>query len=200
MVLSALHGQQSSVKSTRVLGEPREGACDLNRKRDPGKCRLCGCSLGNPNDVIRMQVCSDCRHRPEARRLGPPPVGAHAGARAFTPADQALIRSMHRRMPAASLLQLLNARLEADLGPDAPRYSLDQLKTHLEQALGPAADEPTELPPDDWGALRKLLREAGRKGVLQRIDAQVIDDFAVIFGLSAAQVLHLKDVLLENGR
>ena len=50
-----------------------------------------------------------------------------------------------------------------------------------------------------WGArpsVRKLLAQARRAGVLDQINEQVINDFAVVFQLNAKQVVELKDIVL----
>jgi hypothetical protein len=112
--------------------------------------------------------------------------------RLFTPAEKALIRKVHGYMPAQQLLDLLNERLVCDLGPDAIAHSMEQL--HAE--IGSAADV-MPLSGHDWQSLRKLVASAKRSGVLDKITRQVIDDFAVVFSLSPAQVLRLHDVLLQ---
>lgn len=154
------------------------------------KCRLCTCLL-DPNrasDDLGRQVCSECRTRPEARRLGPPsPRGV---ARDFTAADKSLIRSVQGYMPPRQLLAILNERLAGDLGPDAAPYTMEQLHAELQHI-------PTATSAGDWGGLRKLLAHARRDGVLELLDVQLIDDFAVVFSLSSAQVLRLKDVVLS---
>lgn len=111
--------------------------------------------------------------------------------RAFTPAEKSLIAKVHGYMPAQQLLDLLNERLAADLGPDEPQHTMEQLYDELGDAAAvPAGGH-------DWSSLRKLLAKARRDGVLEAVTRQVIDDFAVVFSLSAAQVLHLQDVLLR---
>lgn len=112
--------------------------------------------------------------------------------RAFTPAEKALIRKVHGYMPAQQLLELLNERLAADLGPDEPEYAMEQLYDEIGEA-GEAAPAGGH----DWSSLRKLVAKARRDGVLEKITRDVIDDFAVVFSLSPAQVLRLHDVLLR---
>lgn len=111
--------------------------------------------------------------------------------RAFTPSDKALIRRVHGYMPAQQLLEVLNERLACDLGPDETPYEMEQLYTEIgETDVAPAGGH-------DWSSLRKLLAKAKRDKVLDGITRQVIDDFAVVFSLTSAQVLRLQDVLLR---
>lgn len=113
--------------------------------------------------------------------------------RAFTPAEKALIGKVHGYMPAPQLLSILNERLAGDLGAAVAPHSIEQLHAEI-AALADAA------PPaggQDWSSLRKLVARAKRDGVLEAITAQRIDDFAVVFSLSAGQVLRLQDVLLD---
>ncbi|MBN8260954.1 MAG: hypothetical protein J0L59_01360 [Xanthomonadales bacterium] len=157
------------------------------------KCRLCTCLLdpSSPADDLVRGVCGDCRKHPAAKRLGPVPAQAQAsgGPREFTAAEKALIRRVHGYMPATQLLALLNERLAADGGDDSHLHTMEQL--HAETQSLPAAAGGA-----DWTSLRKLLAKARRDGVLERITAQVIDDFSVVYALSPAQVLRLKDVVL----
>lgn len=111
--------------------------------------------------------------------------------RAFTPADKALIRKVHGYMPAQQLLEVLNERLAADLGPEETPYTMEQLYAEIGEV---------DTVPDgghDWSSLRKLLAKARRDGSLDAISRQVIDDFAIVFSLSTGQVLRLQDVLLH---
>lgn len=111
--------------------------------------------------------------------------------RPFTPAEKALIRKVNGYMPAQQLLEILNERLASDLGPDEPQHTMEQLYAEIGEADAmPAGGH-------DWSSLRKLLAKARREGVLQAVTRQVIDDFAVVFSLSSAQVLRLQDVLLR---
>lgn len=162
------------------------------------KCRLCTARL-NPTagaDDFAREICGDCRHHPAARRLGPvPKVSAPEGgaARAFTAAEKALIQKIHRHLPTVDLLALLNERLEADLGPDAAHYTLAQLRTEIERVAGTAGGP---IATDDWSSLRRLLAGARRDGLLDLVTPRIIDDFAVVFTLSPAQLVRLKDVVL----
>lgn len=154
------------------------------------KCRLCGGEL-TPTDNRAVGLHASCATRPEARRLGPavPPVdGRRPAARGFTVADRSLIRSVSGYMPLRDLLRVLNERLVADLGPDAAPYTMEQLHAEVGQRT-----EPTHV--DSWGGLRRLIAEARRSGVLAQVNLQVVDDFAVVFQLTAAQVTTLKDVI-----
>ncbi|HVI60084.1 MAG TPA: hypothetical protein VM619_14595 [Luteimonas sp.] len=156
------------------------------------KCALCGVTLDPDVDDMERCCCDDCKHHPAARRLGRKvPAATHAGgAREFTLAERTLIRRVHGFMPAEQLLGLLNERLVCDLGPDAARYTMEQLH-------GEIRDLPGRVPAGDWSALRQLLAHARREGVLDAIDARLVDDFAVVFSLSTAQALRLKDVILS---
>lgn len=111
--------------------------------------------------------------------------------RVFTPADKALIKKVHGYMPAQQLLEVLNDRLVADLGPDETQYTMEQLYAEIGEV------DNTPAGGHDWSSLRKLLAKAKRDGVFAAINRQVIDDFAVVFSLSSAQVLRLQDVLLR---
>lgn len=175
------------------------------------RCRLCECKLGEADDFEAL-VCVECSGRPEAKRLGPPPAAGTVpkGAREFTAADKSLIRAVGAYMPVGKLLTTLNTRLVADLGPDAARYTLEQLGMELEAqgvAAKPAPREAGEAGGrdggvqergNDWAALRRMIGQARRSGVLAKISEQTIDDFAVVYSLSAAQVLHLKEVILKS--
>ncbi len=157
------------------------------------RCRLCTCLLdpsSSGDDLVRG-VCGDCRKHPAAKSLGPLAAApkASSGPLEFTAAEKALIRRVHGYMPAAQLLSLLNERLLADGRAGTQLHTIEQL--HAETQALPAATGGA-----DWTSLRKLLAKARRDGLLERITAQVIDDFAVVFALSPAQVLRLKDVVL----
>lgn len=154
------------------------------------RCRLCRARLApeDPRDGIHDHVCAECRKHPAAARLGAT-MNAGAAPRAFTPADKSMIAKVHGYMPAQQLLELLNERLAADLGPDAASYTMEQLHAELRVAAVPADA-------GDWAGLRKLLANARRDGVLEHITGQVIDDFAVVYSLTPAQVLRVKDVML----
>ena len=61
--------------------------------------------------------------------------------------------------------------------------------------------DPASLGADDKAALDaahvRLLAQARQSGVLQGINEQVIDDFAVVFQLNPKQVVQLKEILLS---
>ena len=104
-----------------------------------------------------------------------------------------MIRKVHGYMPAQQLLEVLNERLICDAGPTAIKYTMEQLYAEIgEVDTQPAGGH-------DWSSLRKLLAKARRDGVLDTVSRQVIDDFAVVFSLSSAQVMRLHDVLLRSG-
>lgn len=168
------------------------------------KCRICACLLNAAEDDDQEHgICSSCKGRPEARRLG---VQGMAGplqlrgfgqpqklaAREFTAAEKSLIFKVHGFMPSQQLLDLLNERLMCDLGPDAMSYTMDQLYAEIG---GAAAVTPSGG--HDWPSLRKLLAKAARDGVLKAINDQVINDFAVVYSLNPKQVLALKDIVLQ---
>lgn len=180
----------------------------VETKKDPQteeKCRLCTCRLdASEDDDMTHEICSSCKSRPEARRLGihlpPSPLRVvnnathHKSAREFTAAEKGLIRKVHGYMPAQQLLSILNERLVCDLGPDAMPYTMEQLYTEIGDAAGavvPAGGH-------DWASLRKLLAKAKRAGVLGSITEQVINDFAVVYSLNQKQVLTLKDIVLQT--
>jgi len=163
---------------------------------------LCRCRLevGEDDDLTRG-LCGSCKSRPEARRLlgvaqssTLVPGGNYdsKAARAFTPAEKALIQKLHGYMPAQQLLDLLNERLTCDLGPDAAQYAMEQLYAEIgdTSAAVPAGGH-------DWASLRKLLARARAAGVLDAITEQIINDFAVVFSLNQRQLLVLKDIILQ---
>lgn len=161
------------------------------RAQEKPHCRLCGCRLnGASSRSMRTGLCAECRERPEALRLGDAPAEGDA-ARQFTIAEKSMIAKMHRFLPADELLRLLNERLSFDLGPDASSYTMVMLRKEIETLDAPSANDGS-----DWSALRKRLAIARKSGVLDAIDRQTIDDFAVVYSLNSAQVLRLKDILL----
>ncbi|MGE4241751.1 hypothetical protein [Ramlibacter sp.] len=114
-------------------------------------------------------------------------------AREFTLAEKSLIAKVHGFMPAQQLLDILNDRLRSDLGDDARPYTMAQLQEIVDR-VAPTAPAGGH----DWASLRKLLAVAKRDGVLAKVTGQVIDDFAVVWGLNARQVMALKDTLLSD--
>jgi len=165
------------------------------------RCRYCEARLdASRGDFINRRVCVECRKHPESRdrheeadgsTRSPvslvPPTGA---PRAFTLAEKSLIRKVHGFLPAQQLLDVLNERLLADLGPHAHKYTME----HLQAELSDTADN-SSVQTSDWAGLRKALAHARRSGLLQQITPQIVDDFAVVYQLSAPQVLRLKEVL-----
>ncbi|PNG49171.1 hypothetical protein WDL1P2_00432 (plasmid) [Variovorax sp. WDL1] len=161
-------------------------------------------------------LCASCKTNPEAQELKYE-AGASSGAqasapqpfanmvaavtgekvpvppRAFNDADLALIRKIGAFMPAQKLLDILNERLTCDLGAEDNLYTIEQLNTAIAQVHG--AGNPEALG-RDWPSVRKLLAQARRAGVLDQINEQVINDFAVVFQLNAKQVVELKDIVL----
>lgn len=179
---------------TATASPPR---ADLKKLLAPQRCRLCGCKLGSQGkDDLERLVCADCTGRPEAHRLGPltrDPDGMIV-ARAFQVADLSLIKRAGAYMQPVQLLSVLNERLFADLGSAAPPHTMAQLQQALHEQIGNAAPSPCS----DWAGLRKVLATARQGGLLDRITQQLIDDFAVVYALSPAQALRLKDVLLSE--
>lgn len=159
------------------------------------RCQVCT-SLLSPADKHRAAgVCDDCLGRPEARKYlqpkapavatGPKPVGTPPP---FTAAEASLIAATGGHLPAADLLKLLNDRLVADRGAGVVLHTLEQLRSHVESARSTSAD-------GGWGGQRRQLARARKAGVLPQITQQVIDDFAIVFQLSAAQVTHLREAI-----
>lgn len=162
------------------------------------KCRLCKCNLNDDeDDDFERQLCSSCCDRPEAARLGPPPKsnlihmpGTQAPAREFTTAEKSLINKVHGYMSPDQLLELLNQRLLADLGPDASPYTKEMLFAAIGTAEPPKGGH-------DRASLRKLLMQARRSGLLATITEEMLTDFAIIFSLNQRQLLVLKDTITE---
>ena len=122
------------------------------------------------------------------------PVGVPAQRqRDFTAADKALVHRVYGYMPPLQLLGILNARLAGDVGAGAALYTMDQLKAEIAKVAIPNTGGGS-----DWGALRKLLAKARREGVLDLINNQVIDDFAVVYSLNQKQVMSLKDIFIAG--
>jgi len=164
----------------------------VNAQLANARCRLCSVILShdNPRDDFSRMVCGDCRKHPAARTPGPV-IAKSPAMREFTAAEKALIRKVYGYMPPVQLLALLNERLQADQGDDVLLYTLDQLHAEI-QGL-PAGG----INAGDWSGLRKYLAQARRAGQLDKVNMQMIDDFAVVFALSPAQHLHLKDIVLS---
>ena len=149
------------------------------------RCRLCNCALSpDIGDDPVHRLCGSCKSHPKAAKFlkdaGPAP-------RDFTTADRSLISSLGTTIPPRQLLDVLNARMHADLGTNASDYTLDQ----LEKALG-TRRKPQEI---DRAGMRRLLIEAARIGLLDRITSEVIEDFGVIFSLTPGQLTHVRDAI-----
>lgn len=166
-------------------------------------CRLCGSRLvhnrrvGNrTDDPQKSGLCAECQDRPEAKRFGatgPGPAPATtrppAGPRGFNAAEKALIKACIKSfMPAKQLLEILNDRLVADQGEKAVPFTMEQLWTEAKGAIDPSQGS-------DWAGLRKIVAAARRTGLLASITQELVDDFATVFQLSAAQRTHLRDVI-----
>lgn len=167
------------------------------------RCALCECKLDTPLS-IDAGLCRSCVKRPEAARLSRDASGrairpARPAApqlvpkpRSFSPAEKSLIKSVHGYMPALDLLRILNERLGADR-PDAAPWTIEQLQTELQ-------DQMTPVPEADWTQLRQLLAQARRLGLLEHITPQVLEDFSVVFSLTPAAAMHLRDVIASAQR
>lgn len=136
-------------------------------------------------------------------RLASPPNGAGSRPQMMAvcaappppeinPAEKALIKRLHGVMSAAKLLELLNERRAADRESNTLRLTAEQLQAEITTV----ADLPSVSAGTDWAGLRKLLAEARRSGVLDAIDEQVLNDFAVVFSCSPKQLVSLKEIVL----
>jgi len=176
--------QRRLIEAGRVEGEGPRAAVRHTGQR----CRLCGCSIDRDPEADRsIPACGSCKARPDAHASSKPDA-----ARAFAEADRSLIRKIHGYMPRLQLLGILNDRLRADIGSAAPPYTIEQL--HAEIAALPGAKPGGD---HGWAGLRKLLTQARRAGTLDRINEQVINDFAVVFSLAPKHLMRLKDILLQ---
>lgn len=103
---------------------------------------------------------------------------------------------MHSYMSAAQLLDILNTRLVADLGAGAVKFTFAQLQDEVAKHVEASAGE------GDWVSLRKVLALARTSGLLATITPQMVDDFSVIWQLSPAQHMKLRDVIrsAQEGR
>lgn len=156
------------------------------------RCRLCRILLTgeNPKDDLERGICGDCRNHPDAQKLAP--TAPKGTSRPFNAAEKSLIARVHGYMAPHQLLDVLNTRLEAD-DPDAIAHTMEQLQAEIRAAAADAAEKNGGR---DWASLRKLLAGAQRSGLLAKINSQLVDDFAVVFQLTPAQVLRAKDVVL----
>jgi hypothetical protein len=184
------------------------------------ECLVCGSQLFRNRerygrrDDLEHGVCAECLERPEARKHLASPVGARSAPspvhavpitpaskpvavpRSFSQAERALIGKLHAHMPAEQLLDILNTRLVADAGARAVPFTTQQLQEEVARHLDAAVAD------GDWGGLRKLIARARHAGLLQTITLQLVDDFSVVFRLSPAQHMRLRDVIksAQEGR
>src|SRR5690242_6238754 len=135
-------------------------AIDLKRCRRPN-CRK---PLGpkDPRDGAQAYLCSDCRSSSLWTGLTPRPPAP----RAFTAADRSFIRKVNGFMPAQQLLDVLNERLQADVGHTAQLYARARRRRlgGAAQAAGPSArgrHARADLGADDRRLRRRLLADAG---------------------------------------
>jgi len=168
------------------------------------RCRYCEARLdASRGDFVNRRVCAQCRQHPSSREPTPaPPIGARVAtlssiatgsrqARAFTTPEKSLIRKVHGFLHAQQLLDLLNDRLVADLGPAVVKYTMEQLQAEL-------VDQVDTTQTSDWAGLRKTLALARRAGLLDTITPQILDDFTVVYQLSAPQAMRLKEILASS--
>lgn len=150
-------------------------------------------AMGNPPPgAVHCHRMDDKPPRPGPSSVYKP--AAPAGKpRDFTAADKALIRRVHGYMAPLQLLGILNERLVCDVGDGSALYTIDQLKSEI-------ASVTTAVPAsgNDWGTLRKLVAKARRQGVLDLVNEQVINDFAVVYSLNQKQVMTIKEILLSG--
>lgn len=157
------------------------------------RCQACGIVLNaSKGDNRETGRCATHLDTPVSTRPAAPSTthrtGATGGPPPFTAADVSLIGSISSHLPATAVLKLLNDRLVADRGPGVPLHTLEQLQQQTAKSRSVNAD-------GGWSAQRRILAAARTSGALQRITPQVIDDFAIVFRLSPAQVTHLRDVV-----
>jgi hypothetical protein len=168
------------------------------------RCKLCSCKLVvGVGDELDRRLCRDCKtrpmpgpssngngHRPTAEAANAPATMAAASApslppRPFGPADKAIIKSLHH-LPAAQLLELLNAR---HIDDGCAPFTMEQLYEEWKAA------EADQARSGEWASLRRVISAARRSGLLATITPQLVDDFAVVFSLSPAQHMHVRDVM-----
>jgi len=164
------------------------------------RCRLCASALSSKDgDDLEIGGCARCKVKKPAKfaelqKRAAPTGGRSSAATAehqFNDAEKALITRLGGLTPLPKLLQLINDRRQSDK-PGSPLFTIQQLQDEH--------DRITSRPTDSgWVVMRRLLRDARETGVLQKVTAEVIDDFAIVYQLTRGQVLHLKDVLLGDG-
>ena len=186
--------QDGLVAAGRVEGEgplaPRQAALP--------QCRFCGHGInGDPNAELATLTCGPCRERqnrltPQKAQASPP-----RAARTFTSGDRSLISKIHGYMPPMQLLGILNDRLRSDLGANVQPYGMGQLDAEIAALRASKTGGDGSRNETGWAGMRKLLAQARHEGTLDRINEQVVGDFAVVFSLSPKQLIQLKEILLQ---
>jgi hypothetical protein len=144
-------------------------------------------------DDLQGKRCKLCSGRDGGAVEKPPSrVSAVSPVIALSPAEKGLVSRLYGFMETSRLLDLLNDRRVADIGAGAALVTFEQLQRETRQ------DGPPNCGVLDFPTLRKVIRQAERDGTLAAIDENVINDFAVVFGLNAKQVIGLKDALLTR--
>lgn len=143
-----------------------------------------------PSEAVKRNSADTPRSK--VATLPPRPSSAPKPVGEFTAADKSLIRKVHGYMSSLQLLGIINERLVCDHGSGVTPYTIEQLHAEI-ASVSSAVPAGT----GDWASLRKVLAKARRAGVLDAINEQVINDFAVVFSLNQKQVLSLKDILLQ---
>jgi hypothetical protein len=155
------------------------------------RCQLCTVLLNEKNgDNKQTGRCRDHLHTsaPTKKPAAPASTTGAAAPPPFSAAEVSLIATIGVHLPATELLKLLNDRRVADRGPGVALVTLEHLQRQVQTLRSTSAD-------GGWSAQRRFLAKARASGVLQLLTPQVIDDFAIVFRLSAAQVTHLRDVV-----
>jgi hypothetical protein len=130
--------------------------------------------------------------RPVAVAPGAPSAGVPkpaAAPRAFNQAERALIRNLHAHMPAEQLLDILNTRLVADVGARAVPFTTQQLQEDVARHVDAAVCR------GRLGRSPEADRAGPPGGTAQTLTLQLVDDFSVVFRLSPAQHMRLRDVI-----
>lgn len=155
------------------------------------QCRLCRRGLRTrEGDDLDLRACARCKaSRPNQLNQALRSAGVLPEDQQFSDAERALVERLHGVVPVQQLLDLLNTRRRAD-GLGQAEISADALAEEASRHCTPSHGT-------GWVSLRRVLAEARASGVLDRVTAQVVDDFAVVFQLSRGQVLQLKDVLFN---
>jgi hypothetical protein len=165
-------------------------------------CLKCPSKLGAENgDSMEQGLCKPCKARwdmsnPRSVQAASPPKperSVKVRTADLSGLEKSMISRVYGLMPTSQLLELLNTRRVAEAGPDAVLLTADAIRDEIGKVS--ASPVSGEL---DYPSLRKLLNQAKKDGTLALVTEQVINDFAVIFSLSAKQVMGLKDVLLST--